>query len=164
MRVRGWQVGYEGIVDAGFLAAMSVDQNEERWREIIDARGEQIRVAIVDGRVVGFASGGPYRLESGDDKTLDTTVFAEPGTIGELYGFYVHPDSWGTGVANVLHDNVIEALRTAGWVRLKLWVLADNPRARRFHERQGWAADGASETLKIPGAPIEVRYERAVAP
>ena len=59
MRVRGWQVGYEGIVDAGFLAAMSIDQNEERWREIIDARGEQIRVAIVDGRVVGFASSGP---------------------------------------------------------------------------------------------------------
>lgn len=162
--MRGWQVGYEGIVDAGLLAAMSVDQNEERWREIIDARGEQIRVAIVDGRVVGFASSGPYRLESGDDKTLGTTVFAEPGTIGELYGFYVHPDSWGTGVANELHGNVIEALRTDGWVRLKLWVLAENARARRFYERKGWTADGATETLKIPGAPIEVRYERAVAP
>ena len=47
VRVRGWQVGYEGIVDAVFLAAMSVDQNEERWREIIDARGERIRVATV---------------------------------------------------------------------------------------------------------------------
>lgn len=67
-------------------------------------------------------------------------------------------------MANELHDNVIEAMRTDGWVRLKLWVLADNARAMRFYERQGWSADGASETLMIPGAPIEVRYERAVAP
>lgn len=160
VRVRGWQVGYEGIVDAGFLAAMSVDQNEERWREIIEARAEQICVAVVDGRVVGFASSGPCRLESGDDKTLDTTVFAEPGTIGELYGFYVHPDSWGTGVANELHDHAIEALRADGWGRLKLWVLADNARARRFYERHGWTADGATAALTIPGAPIEVRYEQ----
>ena len=141
------------------LAAMSVVQNEERWAEIIEIRGEQIRVAIVDGRVVGFASSGPYRVASGDDKTLNTTVFAEPGSIGELYGFYVHPDSWGTGVANELHDRAVDALRADGWVRLKLWVLADNARARRFYERHGWTADGASETLSIPGAPIEVRYE-----
>ncbi len=162
VRVRGWQVGYEGIVDAEFLAAMSVDQNEARWSEIIEAQGEQIRVAIVDGRVVGFASSGPYRVESEDDKTLNTAVFAEPGSIGELYGFYVHPDSWGTGVANDLHDHAVDALRADGWVRLKLWVLADNARARRFYERHGWTADGASETLSIQGAPLEVRYEMAV--
>ena len=157
VRVRGWQVGYEGIVDAGFLAAMSVDQNEERWREIIDARGDQIRVAIADGRVVGFASSGQYRVTAVDGD-LD-----EPQTIGELYGFYVHPDSWGTGVANELHDHAIDALRADGWVRFKLWVLADNARARRFYERHGWTADDASQALKIPGAPIEVRYERIVA-
>ncbi len=163
VRVRGWQVGYEGIVDAGFLSAMSVDQNEERWAEIIEARGEQIRVAIVQGRVVGFASSGPYRVESGNDKTLNTTVFAEPGSIGELYGFYVHPDSWGTGVADELHDHALNTLRADGWMRLKLWVLADNARARRFYERHGWTADGASETLSIPGAPLEVRCEMVVA-
>ena len=157
VRVRGWQVGYEGIVDAGFLAAMSVDQNEERWRGFIGDGVEQIRVAIVDGRVVGFASSGQYRMTAVDGD-LD-----EPQTIGELYGFYVHPDSWGTGVANELHDHAIDALRADGWVRLKLWVLADNARARRFYERQGWTADGASETLTIPGAPIEVRYEQIVA-
>ena len=47
--------------------------------------------------------------------------------------------------------------------RFKLWVLADNARARRFYERHGWTADGASQALTIPGAPIEVRYEQDVA-
>ena len=157
VRVRGLQVGYEGIVDAGFLAAMSVDQNDERWRGFIDDGIEQIRVAIVDGRVVGFASSGPYRLTAVDGE-LDA-----PQAIGELYGFYVHPDSWGTGVANELHDHAIDALRADGWVRLKLWVLADNARARRFYERHGCTADGASQAFDDPRRPDRGSYEQIVA-
>ena len=103
VRVRSWQVGYEGIADARFLAAMSEDQNEERWREIIDARDEVIRVAAVDGRVVAFASYGPYRATA-----IDAVI--ESQAVGELYGFYVHPDSWGTGLANELHSDALEGL------------------------------------------------------
>ena len=157
VRVRGWQVGYEGIVDAEVLSAMSVDENEGRWRQVIDARGEQIRVATVDGRVVGFASSGAYRTTAVDSELLESL------SMGELYGFYVPPDSWGRGVANELHDHAIDAFRAEGWAGLKLWVLADNARARRFYERHGWRADGALQPLTIPGAPIEIRYEQVTA-
>ncbi len=161
VRVRGWQVGYEGIVDGGFLASMSIDANEERWRAVIDGQRElqQTLVAVVDGRVVGFASIGPYRSETGDDKTLEAMVFAARGTIGELYGFYVHPDSWGSGVANELHDVAVGVLWRDGWTSLKLWVLEDNARARRFYERNRWSTDGARQALTLPGAPMELRYE-----
>ena len=46
---------------------------------------------------------------------------------------------------------------------LKLWVLADNARARRFYKRHGWTAEGASQPMTIAGAPIQVRYEQVGA-
>ena len=170
--MRGWQVGYEGIVGDGFLAAMSIDENEGRWQAIVDGQVElQTLVAVVDDRLVGFASMGPYRSEGGDDKTLETTVMAEPRTVGELYGFYVHPDSWVTGVANELHERRWRL--DATWATLTLWVLGRQRRARRFDERHGWTADGKrgplrswadrwrSATPAQPKPPPSDRFSRA---
>ena len=40
-----------------------------------------------------------------------------------------------------------------------LWVLQDNPRARRFYERHGWTLDGASKRSRHLGVDVdEVRY------
>ena len=84
---------------------MSIDEKPTCWLEIRRHQrdGQRTLVAEHDGngrrRVVGFASFGPYRLDTGDDKTMDTSQLAEPGTTGELYGFYVHPDLWGSGDA-----------------------------------------------------------------
>ena len=164
VRVRGWQVGYAVTVHEGFLAAMSIDENEVRWRAIIDGQVErhQTLVAEVDDRVVGFASIGPYRSQSDHDKTLETTVGDEPGTVGELYGFHVRPDSCGTSVANELHEAALDVLQAAGWVTLKLWVLEGNARARRFHEPHSWTADGNVRNCRLLVDRCEVRYERAL--
>jgi RimJ/RimL family protein N-acetyltransferase len=40
-----------------------------------------------------------------------------------------------------------------------LWVLDDNPRARRFYEKHGWSPDGATKTGRHLGVDTaEVRY------
>jgi RimJ/RimL family protein N-acetyltransferase len=40
-----------------------------------------------------------------------------------------------------------------------LWVLEDNPRARRFYEREGWALDGERKDDEYLGIRVaEVRY------
>jgi hypothetical protein len=45
-----------------------------------------------------------------------------------------------------------------------LWVLAGNERAIRFYERNGWIADGATQTETLHGAEVnEVLYRRALA-
>ena len=36
-----------------------------------------------------------------------------------------------------------------------LWVLADNPRARRFYEREGWRAGGERVDDPIRGVEVE---------
>ena len=67
------------------------------------------------------------------------------------------PDEWGTGTANRLIAAALAALPD-GTVRL--WVLADNHRARRFYERHGFAADGTLDVYRPSGSADEVPQVR----
>ena len=101
-------------------------------------------VAETDGQIVGILSVGPARAES---------------RIGELYFLYVLADWWGRGPGQLLLDCAHQELARAFSTAL-LSVLASNPRARRFHERNGSSLD----TVVIEehfGHPTEVaRYTR----
>jgi RimJ/RimL family protein N-acetyltransferase len=48
---------------------------------------------------------------------------------------------------------------SAGYGEAVLWVLEDNPRARRFYERTGWSLDGGVKDDSHLGVSVtEVRY------
>jgi GNAT superfamily N-acetyltransferase len=143
---RGWQAAYRHVFPAeeldrgGFIHA-------ERWRERITRppAGWSTFVAENDGEVVGFTSVGPSRDETG---------------IGELYAIYVDPGQWSTGTGRALIERAEQQLRTE-YTEVTLWVLEDNPRARRFYERAGWTVDGGRKAEARWGvrAP-EVRYRK----
>ena len=76
---------------------------------------------------------------------------------GEVRDLYVVPDAWGTGVASTLLHALAEWLTQRGASRASLWVAADNARARRFYEREGWRL--ADEERGSPLGPSEVRYD-----
>ena len=76
---------------------------------------------------------------------------------------YVDPEHWGDGAGAALMDATILELQTKGYEPAYLWVLADNPRARRFYEKHGWSCDDVFTSLEILGETIEeVRYSRSV--
>jgi hypothetical protein len=58
--------------------------------------------------------------------------------------------------------SVLAALGEAGYVRVVLWVLADNARARRFYDKAGFAPDGGTNILAGLGGVLEVRYVRDI--
>ncbi|MDO8363467.1 MAG: GNAT family N-acetyltransferase [Actinomycetota bacterium] len=156
------------LLDAPHFAAERTD----RWRAWTwnTITGSQLFVPVMHGRVVGFGHAGPERVQptcdaSGTalgtvDGTVDGTASGTPsGTAGstpgspatlldsgrgrgEVYGFYLHPDSWGSGAAGALMARCTESLRTMGFMEAVLWVLRDNPRARAFYEKAGWLATG----------------------
>ena len=81
--------------------------------------------------------------------------------IGEIYAIYVAPERWGTGVGRALMTAARDALAAAGNAEIRLWVLAENARARRFYERAGMVTDGALGTFTPAGSTVElaeVRY------
>ena len=78
----------------------------------------------------------------------------------ELHVLYVHPDWWGTGAGQRLLDRAHELL--AGTCEeAVLTVLADNPRARRFYERNGWVLAEELVEQHFRGVDVPIcRYRR----
>ena len=141
VHVETWQAAYAHALPAEELAALSVEERAERHR-----RWPPTFVAKVDGEIVGFVGVGASR---------------DPGADGELFTIYVHPDHWGTGVGRALIEAGEEELRKLGHRDAILWVLGDNPRARRFYELAGWATDGTARDIHLFGLDLpEVRYAK----
>ena len=80
----------------------------------------------------------------------------EPGR-GSLLSICVRPECEGQGVAARLLTAFEEAAVEGGFDSLRLSVLGDNVRARRFYERNGW------ELRPIEGS-ASVRYLRDLPP
>jgi GNAT superfamily N-acetyltransferase len=140
VHVRTWQVAYAHVFPAERLAKLSIERRANRWREWPPL------VAVANGAVGGFVSVGA----SHDDDAA-----------GELFAIYVDPEQWGTGLGRELIAAGEERLRELGHANAILWVLEDNPRARRFYERAGWHPDGASRSIAIFELKVlEVRYRK----
>jgi GNAT superfamily N-acetyltransferase len=139
--VETWQAAYAHALPLEQLRGLSMPDSVERHR-----RWPPQFVAEKDGEIVGFVAVGA----SGD-----------PGTDGELFAIYVHPEHWGAGVGRALIEAGEDELRRLGHEQAVLWVLDDNPKARRFYEIAGWSTDGAAREIEIFGFDVaEVRYAK----
>lgn len=148
IRVRGWRSAYRHLFPVAELDALPIDAERWRSRLHVPPPGWTTIVCEDEGHVVGFASTGPSRDED---------------EIGELYAIYVDPDAWSSGAGRALIAAAEQQL-AGEYDAALLWVLEDNPRARRFYERAGWAADGVRKAEQRFGvrAP-EVRYRKDFA-
>jgi GNAT superfamily N-acetyltransferase len=147
--VEGWRVGYAHAFPADYLANMSVAAWRERWERALAGNVSDVFVAELDGAVAGFVSCG-----TSEDQD-------EQAAPGELYALYVEPSAWGKGLGRALLARAEQALRGAGFDEALLWVLEDNPRARRLYEAAGWAADGARKPRTRGGTTAAaVRYRK----
>ena len=127
---RTWQQAYPAIDFATRVAWWRA-----RWRsELVPAAA--IVVAEAGGALVGFV-----------------TVDAATGYLDQIV---VAPETWGTGVAEMLLD---EAKRRSP-ARLELHVNTDNARAVGFYRKHGFAVAGEDVNARS-GAPVYVmRWEK----
>jgi ribosomal protein S18 acetylase RimI-like enzyme len=143
-----WREAYEHVFGAERLASVTVDARLAQWERILAAGQSDVFVAATDG-IVGFVS-------TGDSRDADAEA--------ELFAIYVLPEAWGSGAGAALMRAGIEAMRLRASGDAVLWVLDDNPRARRFYEREGWALDGERKEDEYLGLRVaEVRYRIALA-
>jgi GNAT superfamily N-acetyltransferase len=161
LRVRAWQSAYEDLLPRPFLDAMSVEEDAARRREMFakaDATVVNLVTESADGTATGWAALGPNRPGG-----AHTSAEHRPTECAELYAIYVLPGLVGTGLGRALMDSCLERAAQRGFVRVLLWVIEGNTRARRFYERAGFAPDGREDTYEMDGQgthiPI-VRYQR----
>ncbi|MEU4159329.1 GNAT family N-acetyltransferase [Actinoplanes sp. NPDC026670] len=113
----------------------------ERWKW--ERESHLMTVAEVDGELAGFTYVGP----------------SETDRAAELYAIHLEPHRVGSGVGRELMINALAQLAALDAERAVLWVLADNPVARRFYERGGWTPDGATRVAPINDRPFsQLRY------
>jgi len=107
-----------------FLESLTEANYSERWRRGIADRSSRVYVAEDETGVVGFASGGRERAGEG-------------AFTGELYAIYVLDRAQRRGAGRELVGAVVGGLREMSLGDMIVWVLRDNPKARRFYERIG---------------------------
>ena len=163
VRAASWRAAYDGIIPAEILGRVTgQDAIARHVRALRDSAPPGLLIAELPDReavVVGFANLGPERASQGEPPPAPEHT---EGTRAELYAIYVLPDFWSAGVGRALITEVLGQARAARYAAISLWVLADNPRARRFYERAGFVLPPASQVLDWLGGVTEVRYELAL--
>lgn len=82
----------------------------------------------------------------------------------ELLHFGTALDSWGSGLAQTLHDAVIVEMKKTSPQSEYVWlrVFEENRRARRFYEKLGWLEHGKRTRTTFPPHPVLVEYRRSL--
>lgn len=113
-----------------------------RWEAELADRGVECFAVVRDGALCGFAA------TRGD----------------ELLHFGTAVRTWGSGLAGLAHDELLDHLRAQGHREAWLRVFEENVRAIRFYERHGWRATSTTSRTTFPPYPVLRRYERELAP
>jgi ribosomal protein S18 acetylase RimI-like enzyme len=126
VHVESWRTTYKDLMPDEILANLSAERRETYWRGVISnaEAADFVYVAETDdGRVVGFASGGPERDN-------------HPVYKGELYAIYLLQAYQGQGIGRAMAAQVARKLVDGGLTNMLVWVLTGNA-ACHFYEALG---------------------------
>ena len=101
------------------------------WAKELTDPAFAVRVAELDGKMVGYAKLGPPHLP-----------FEPRGEAAELRQLYVLEEMKGQGIAQALIEWIIDRARERRADHLYLSVFTENHRARRFYEKYGFEPEG----------------------
>jgi len=132
VRVEGWNRAYGEFIPERLPVSWTWEEQTADWRRQLAARvdGRIHLVALEDGEILAFASGGP---------PLRDEVIVEGDTdayTAQVYSIYVMPGRYGGGIGTRLLGDLAERLAEAGHRNLCLWALELNP-FRRFYPKLG---------------------------
>lgn len=154
VQVASWRVGYQHLFDDDVLFADDFDSSRRAyWNRWAFWPGGRVAVAtrpseVGREQVICFTSYGPERERARGHTGR-----------GEITACYCSPTIWGTGVADRLMDFTELRLRAEGFALAVLWVIEQNPRARRFYERRGWEPTGITADSNVGSTTItELEY------
>ena len=145
VHVESSRAAHAGLLPEETLAAFDFGRRLETWGRTLAGGLAFVYVAEVEGRLVGFASGGAERAGDAD---FD----------GELYTLYVLPGEQRRGAGRLLTLALAGRLAAEGFGAMLLWVLEGNAPARRFYESLGGAAVRRREDERGGRTLAEVGY------
>ncbi|GHJ41501.1 GNAT family N-acetyltransferase [Streptomyces sp. TS71-3] len=148
IHAESWKAAYAGFFPRAFFDG-AVAQRRGKWREVLTGGSGTALLASLDGRPLAFCYFGPS---------------AARRASAEIFGFYGHPDGWGSGIAPALMTASLDRIRESGFEQVHLWTLRDTPQSRRFYEKCGFTESGVVREHDYgDGNPLaQVEYERTL--
>lgn len=123
VHVNSWKTTYKGLVPDDFLDKLSVDRRKKQWAQSIESSQVIFVAEDMDGKIVGFASGGACRE-------------SELSYDGELYAIYILKENQGNGIGKGLIKSIADQLSQKQHKSMMAWALEGNP-AIQFYEKLG---------------------------
>jgi len=121
-----WLASNSHILPADSTSALT---HGDRLGEIVTMNWQAIKVAEVDGQIVGAVGVNEH---------------------GHMWMLYVLPSHQGLGIGSALYTAAIDNMRKSGNRKGVLEVLAANESAVAFYKTRGWVPEGR-RTEHIPG-------------
>jgi L-amino acid N-acyltransferase YncA len=120
VQVRSWQASYKGIIDSNYLAEMSIDERNLRWKEWLLQGPSHIVLVLEDDKkdICGFISGGRIR----SDHPYDS----------EIYAFYLLKEVQQKGYGTKMIKRLGHQLEKQRKNSMIVWVLKDNPAKKAY--------------------------------
>lgn len=138
LKIACWREAYPGILPQPILDGLDLSRATAEWRAALE---EGIAwIAAEAGMPVGFG-----HMRGAEVTTL-----------------YVRAADHGRGVGREILQHLFDEIGCLGHRTAHLWVLEENPKARRFYERMGGRL-AARRPVGFRGYPhiTEVRYDFA---
>jgi GNAT superfamily N-acetyltransferase len=152
MHVASWRETYAGILPDKMLSSLSVDGRAAAWAKIMqEPETEDSTVVYLiehEGSIIGFGACGAQRTEILKDKGYD----------GEFGGIYVLRAFQRQGIGASLLAKMSFDLLGRGFSAAALWVLRENPVARRFYEHHGGEVVAEREDVRGETVLLELAY------
>jgi GNAT superfamily N-acetyltransferase len=148
--VGGMEV-YRSFAPPGWSPPPATEETDELRRLLADPAVWSL-LAERDGRLVGQITVLP---------AIGHAMPTDDPALSHLRTLFVDPVAWGTGLATSLHAAAVDAMRSRGFARMRLFTPVAQARARRFYEREGWEQAGPeflAEHLQL----MLVEYRRAL--
>ncbi|MEY8298340.1 MAG: N-acetyltransferase family protein [Emergencia timonensis] len=143
---KSWKFAYQGLIPQDYLDGIPAGN----WAKAVDTPGWNTLLMLDGGRIVGTASYCHSRFKDWKD-------------YGEIISIYFLPAYMGKGYGRALLQAALDKLAEMGCTDILLWVLAENERAKKFYEKNGFSASGAYLDDNIGGKSLkELQYVRHV--
>ena len=132
-----WRALWAGYLDF-YRSTLGPEVTAETWRRILDPDGPiRARMAVLDGRVVGFA----ICIIHASTWSLAPRCYLED--------LFVAPEARGAGVGKALLDDLVAIARARGFDALYWHTQSGNETARRLYDRFGPADDFVRYRLRF---------------
>lgn len=131
--IAAWRSGFRGILEDSVIEKYTEFSGvKAMFSQLLASNIGTMYLARLNGQSMGLL----YWLEDSGGARIEALLTC--------------PEAWGKGVGAALMERALSDIKAAGYSAVRVWPFAENYRARRFYEKQGFLPTGQTRMGDAP--------------